>query len=505
MPLLPEWLTPKRLRITLIVVACVAALPLAVVEENWRGKHDFEKYQREQEAKGEHFDVGWFLGPTPPDDKNFAKAPAFAPLFDYTINPVTLDRDYKDPAATALNITVDGVMHSTDAHPSDSGNWQTGRMRDLEAWQKYYRAALPKLALSKSPAEDVLAALAQYDGYLADLSAADATRPESRFPLKFDPSDWNINWYNALQRTEGVLAQRAVAELRLGRADDAFADVKLGFRLIGSIRNDPMLLSGLVRLGMMKTLMQPVWEGLASRRWTDGQLTQLEALLQKTDFLEDFAYTVRGERAYSALAWEAARTDPKMADSEADGLAWLLGSGVGNIVRITGKIMRAFPALTWQNELYQFRFTQEKILPLIDVKARRLDVGACKAVRDVGVGRNPYTALARLGLPIYSSIAMRYAETQTYIDEARIACEIERYRRAHGALPEKLENLGMADMPHDLIDGKPLRYLIMGADDYRLYSIGWNEMDDGGKIGRFPSGDGVNYNEGDWVWSLKPL
>lgn len=102
-------------------------------------------------------------------------------------------------------------------------------------------------------------------------------------------------------------------------------------------------------------------------------------------------------------------------------------------------------------------------------------------------------------------IDQKYAYTQVCVDEARIACEIERYRIAHGSLPATLEALHMANLPHDVINGEPLRYRVNG-DNYLLYSVGWNEADDGGKV-VFDSDSKtrVDYKKGDWVWSLKPL
>lgn len=84
-----------------------------------------------------------------------------------------------------------------------------------------------------------------------------------------------------------------------------------------------------------------------------------------------------------------------------------------------------------------------------------------------------------------------------------MACEIERYRLAHGALPGTLEELHMADLPHDIISGGPLHYRVT-AGDYTLYSVGWNETDDGGLIALKLNGV-TDPGEGDWVWTLKPL
>ncbi len=86
---------------------------------------------------------------------------------------------------------------------------------------------------------------------------------------------------------------------------------------------------------------------------------------------------------------------------------------------------------------------------------------------------------------------MMIAKDQTYVDAARVACALERYRLADGQLPEKLEALVpryLAKIPNDVIDGQPLRYRLESDGNYVIYSIGWNQTDDGGVRGRRPLG-----------------
>ncbi|HWB58533.1 MAG TPA: hypothetical protein VG733_03535, partial [Chthoniobacteraceae bacterium] len=432
MPLLPAWMKTKKFRITLFVIAIMASPFLFVLEENWRGKHEYEFYKRKLEAQGEHLDFDWFLGPPLSDDKNFATAPVFKPLLDYTVDPVTRTIDYNQPGAPVLTASIQVVpasviLSSTVEIPGGPG-WDSGHSRDLKAWQDFYRAVLPKLGLSKSPPEDVLTALSQYDGFISDLRAAADTRPVARFPIGLDPIGVDGGYYRAFRSSELLLALRACAELKLGRTDAAFADVKLGFQIIGEMRTMPTLLGGLVRITNANVILQPVWEGLAAHEWTDEQLTGLETLLAGMDFLQDYETTLRGERAYCALAWDATRNDPKVAQAVATGMG--ASTLAGGIAHTALKIMRVCTAITWQNEVYLFRYTQENLVPLVDLKSRTVNVPRAKGLRDLQGGHNPYTAIARITLPVYYGITQKYAETQTRRDEARVACEIARSRHA---------------------------------------------------------------------------
>ena len=48
-------------------------------------------------------------------------------------------------------------------------------------------------------------------------------------------------------------------------------------------------------------------------------------------------------------------------------------------------------------------------------------------------------------------------------------------------------------LPHDIIGGQPLKYHRTADARFVLYSVGWNEKDDGGVPGKAGA-------EGDWVW-----
>ena len=108
----------------------------------------------------------------------------------------------------------------------------------------------------------------------------------------------------------------------------------------------------------------------------------------------------------------------------------------------------------------------------------------------------PYTFLATAVMPNFVKAAQTMARNQTLVNEAFIACGLERYRLAHGQYPETLEALVpqfAEKLPHDIIGGQPLKYHRTADGRFVLYSVGWNEKDDGGVPGK-------TADEGDWVW-----
>ena len=93
--------------------------------------------------------------------------------------------------------------------------------------------------------------------------------------------------------------------------------------------------------------------------------------------------------------------------------------------------------------------------------------------------------------------------SNTGVHEALVSCALERYRLADGHLPDTLDALVppfLSEIPHDVIDGQPLRYHRTAVDQYVLYSIGWNEKDDGGVVALKKDSTGIDIGNGDWVW-----
>ena len=61
----------------------------------------------------------------------------------------------------------------------------------------------------------------------------------------------------------------------------------------------------------------------------------------------------------------------------------------------------------------------------------------------------------------------------------------------------------IAKLPHDVINGQPLHYRRTSDGQFVLYSVGWNEVDDGGH-GRVHKSGSVDDKQGDWVWRYRP-
>jgi hypothetical protein len=109
----------------------------------------------------------------------------------------------------------------------------------------------------------------------------------------------------------------------------------------------------------------------------------------------------------------------------------------------------------------------------------------------------PYSFIVAGFIPNTLKACQRTALMQTKVQQATIVCALERYHLAHGEYPESLNALSpqfIAEIPPDVIGGRPPHYRRADDGTFFLYSIGWNGVDNGGVRGN-------SNTDGDWVWA----
>jgi hypothetical protein len=489
-------------------VACLITLmALALAEENWRGKHDWQKYRREWEAKGEQFDMA-ALAPAPvPDEKNFALTPLLEPLYEFTRGPS--GKVWRDTNALAYLERISPYLSSGRGHASspELGNLEKGTFMDLKAWAGFYQGNT-NYAQAKAearPAEQVLVAMGQFDADLKELREAAVSRPACRFPIHYDEDPpWGILLPHLakIKSLTMVTEVRATAELEAGRPAEAFDDLKLGLRLSDCVRNEVFLIDYLVRIATLAIDLQTVREGLVRHAWTEAQLTELETNLSGLNMLAEYKSAMRGERAGMVTGLDYIRRD----GFRAQPMDFGDGNGGNSSIPSPGLMPSGW---LYQNMLTMSRWYQQFPLATVDEKTHCVFPGTAESGAKAfeGMRAVPYSAFAKLLLPAVDKATAKSARMQAYVDLARVACALERYRLANGRLPDTLDVLGprfIAAVPNDVIGGKPLRYRPDSKGGYILYSIGWNQTDDGGDIGWSSEKNhkSVDATKGDWVWKM---
>lgn len=514
----------------LVLAGLITLIALFYAEENWRGRRTWNQYRQAQEAVGIRFDLKSFAPPSVPDDENFAFTPVVASCYLEIMDEHGHHHAFNTNVVNRLNFKLYYPDFAAAQKVLKIGSWQKGTFTDLQPWQNYYRsqpttaapttapaksladAPFPVMAQPQTPAADVLLALSKYDAPLAELRAA-AKLPYARFPLEYDsaePFGILLPHLASLKMTVTYLQLRSIAELDAGQTDPALADWKLGMRCVESLRSEPFLISQLVRIAGQSILTQPLWEGLARHQWNEAQLAAIETELARQDYLADFRTGMLGEQAGSIGSVEYLRHTRNFGEFA----SWTSTSDQnampGPVELLYAMAFHLMPdGWFYQMELNLAQMHERYNLPLVDQTNRIISPTLNRQLAtEAGIRLEPKTVAnmaARLFLPALGRASLKTAQCQTTVDEARIACALERYRLAHGQYPDSLDVLTpqfLAAVPHDLINGEPLHYRREADGRFTLYSVGWNHRDDGGTVvlrkGETPSADP---DQGDWVWT----
>jgi hypothetical protein len=509
-----------------VVAGVVSLIVLFYVEEGWRGKRAWVALQRELASRGEKLDLASMTPPTVPDGQNLAMAPVMARLLNYTTNSsgevrVGSGRSAETPSVGRLRSSGPGAREMPQA------SWARQEFTDLAAWQAYYRRPyetmqwsvksnrfvtkptepqFPVAAEAQTPARDVLLALSKFDDILNELARAAAERPQTRYPHPYELGYFaQTGGHEALRGVARVLCLRAVARLHEGQVEAAFADVELALRLADSLRQEPSLHSHVRLLQPMLTgVLQPVWEGLARRQWTEPQLAALQRRFSQLDLCAEQATALRGEAVMETDLIQHVR---RLATGQTRRLSPLHEAPEEITEKFWVFVLRRFYPVGW---LYQDEVLTCRIL-------RPFDPVDTSHTRSQGPGlssiMDPFfvTFLVPRLHQVREEIETRFPLMQTLLNQALLACALERHRLAQGQFPENLDALApqfVAKVPQDVASGQPFRYRRTDDGQFILYAVGGDGVDDGGRAVKVEfdwSGSlVVPAGSGDWVWSYEP-
>jgi hypothetical protein len=554
------WLRAWRYLFWLLGI--VLAITLFYVVENWRGEAAWEKYRREMAARGEPIELSAVIPPEVDDADNFAMTPFLATRFSFQPGVPQHQAAPGSGPAQGFAPRYDAAAQALDQpkeHRTVRFNSWTSEQSDLSAWCRAFQqppvsasarsaaavAAIQRRYGLKSPAagparpaapaqgrgatgadsgaekpgtaagmglreaaSGVLAGLEECRPVFEELRSA-SRRPRSRFKIDYtgaNPAEILLPHLATLKQLSQVLKLRASAELALGRTDEAFDDVMLMLDLSEASREEPMLISHLVRIAQFHLAIQPLAEGLAGHQWSEAQLRRLEDRLGRLDFCADARRALHGERVLCGCGVI------DFVRRSRGGSPWETDSGPSKL--LAEVLLRIAPSGWFDlEELNLCRDFDGGVLAGIDVPGRQIHPAGMDVRRDDESGLregHPESYLilshrffAALFVPGMAGAAQRPAYAQTAADLAAIACALELWRLAHGQFPETLDSLvpGFIDqLPHDIINGQPLKYHRTAEGRFVLYSVGWNQTDDGGTVGLTADGKRVDPRTGDWVW-----
>lgn len=343
--------------------------------------------------------------------------------------------------------------------------------------------------------------------------AFDDIREALKRPWAMLPGDYSVPYelpipnFVTLRSLAQTLAQRTQCYLLLNEPDKALRELTLMHDvcriLERPLTGKPMtLVEAMINVAITGVYVATVQEGFRLHEWQEPQLVAIQSQLAGVNL---------PPHVLSAFDCEQGATCRFAEISKMSKLLNLAVIVSPNKKRTLWDKIRTLPSHAidlaprgwmYQNMAVFARLIQLARENLIDenqnVAPKRVDQASKQFFQALENNHSPFYLLARIATPNFSKAMLTCTYNQNLSNEAQIVCALERYRLAHGEYPETLDALMpqfIEKLPHDIIGGQPLHYRRTEDGKFLLYSVGWNETDDGGVPGTL-----ADVKKGDWVW-----
>lgn len=460
------WRILRRILISLAVLVTLVAL--FYTEEDWRGKRDWEKCKAEFEAKGVMLDWNAYIPPPVPAGQNFFMAPKMQEWFQGR-GSRDLTKRLENPKTVPVG-EKDKIKTEADA-------------KAYLAWSDQFT---PDFNLIREALKRPYARM-----------VGDYTQPYA-VPIP------NFLTVRIVAQT---LAQRAHCYLLLGEPQKALEELTFlndSRRLLeGAPTGKPMtFLASMINVAVTGLYADIIAQGFRLHAWQDSQLVSLQEQLSKIDLIPYVSESSRETPVHDYQVVKQLEVANRLVRERLVSLLAIPNSWKKSWNNPVFLLFNIAPK-GWidQNLIVDIR-SEVKMLDALDTSnsvifPRRIDA-TLREIKSGNSNHSPYRILASFAIPNYSRAFQTLAYYQTEINEAAVACALERYHLAHGNYPETLDALVprfIQKLPHDIIGGQPLHYRRITDGKFMLYSVGWNETDNGGEPGTL-----TDPEQGDWVW-----
>jgi hypothetical protein len=473
----------KALRWVAILLATFIVLLLVFyAEEDWRGARDWAACQRDLAARGETLDLRQLVPPGKPED-DLSKVPIFAEMYQ-------AQQDYEKTKKRFGELRIDQLSPGLGTYNTPkTASYFKGESIDLTAWQKFYRST-PKSKLPPkvgTPAQDVLQTLSQFDPQLTEIETA-LSNPNAYWPTNYEkPFDTYLGGITRMIPIARILQLKAVAHLDNHETDQAEKEYLLSFDLNQPLAQRCFLINYLVIVAVRTVDNAILWDGLHRHAWTDAQLREMDKALASESLLDLAPKAYRTERASSLQTMRFVQGQGPFVFRDTG----MYEDGAIGCLCSTWYIR---PSGWWNQDRRQYALGMQSLITAIDPSRGTLNPRASDT-KERTICDMFYIPLTKIALPADFGAGPRIASAETYRRLARLACRLEEYRLAHNnQYPDSLN--GLPDLPphlnQEVLSEQPLQYHRKG-DGYSLYSLGWNQKDDGGVYNTDPK-------EGDWPW-----
>ena len=351
--------------------------------------------------------------------------------------------------------------------------------------------------------------------------AFDEIREALKRPYAIIPGDYSrrelipIPNFVTMRALAQTLAQRAQCEFLLGQPDKALRELTLMHDLCRILEKPPTgkpetLVESMINVAITGLYVNTIAEGFRLHAWQEPQLVALQEQLKGISLPPWVAESFREELVWAPYLFES-NPPRKLADLVSNSGPSYKPPTTWSLLKDPLYLYLEFAPRGWMYQsLVKLASLEPRPVEGFDVEhgtiSPRIFSEAAGNVDKFFAHPSPFKTLVKIGIPNFTRAAQTTAYNQTMVDEAQFVCALERYHLAHGEYPETLNALVpqfIEKLPHDIIGGQPsqgsgsasqpLHYRRTSDSKFLLYSVGWNETDDGGIASD-------KMDQGDWVW-----
>lgn len=471
------WLTAA-----IIVVAVFGIVHFCL---EWRAEKQWRRYTADARARGVKLMFTEFALPPVPDEQNFAALPMMQKAFH---DRLSMKRwvfgDHPDGEFKLPILTRDGVFYLMRG-TGDPLNFEPLVRGEGPKWDDIAESCLRDKFVAKSSGDAVRDVLAATEHFAPEFQQWGEWRQRPRCRFAYDWS--NVPGVNdpvlkTFSNAANVFALRMHAHLELGESGAAVTDFLEGLQAYYESCEEPGMESAYHRLSIVKVLLDAAGDGLRRGAWDDPQLAAIQAELGKVQTWDDYRFALASERAVMNSRVEA-----------------LLKASMGERSRIRETNHPPLPPVgEWianltprrvilEGQLQQNQYF-DKLLARVEAANEDVDLdGATPSSSQAQASsvRGGLQSLNTLDRDEFLHAESFTAWQQILLDQARLACALERYRLARGTYPATLTELVpqfIAHLPHDPYARAPYHYQRTDDGTFLLYGVGSNRKDDGGVI-----------------------
>ena len=337
-----------------------------------------------------------------------------------------------------------------------------------------------------------------------------------------------------------ALHSAALFELHQGNLASALENLEALQACARVYADEPSLVIYMIRVAVMGLATNACWDALQDPRWIEPQLARLQQACQSGVRFAQIPHVMAAERLTRVhqLEWFAAHSSQALVDRCAPIYKSFGGlSAELNTANLRGQWRRRVFHPAWsyawraQEELDHLQYSQRELAVLREAVARGswADLKKHQAALRDGYRLPPALWRFYLSIPLlefastivgsptpavpvcpYPNFSRAWRVTARNLTQHELMTTVlalQRHRLRHGQVPATLAALVpeyLSAVPHDLMEGQPLRYRLNADNSFILYSVGEDAHDDGGDsrpsdadLTRSPNDP---WRGRDWVW-----